>query len=134
MTYYSRKDVFNQVALPNSRVKRVAITTLLLGSLLDIGLAGDAGVGASETTPRIQDGPLLKGRNEKAGLIPVEETSRNLCSQELSNSKQVQPLEAALPSGLRQGQCFSNSFQTSPASFQLPHPGNGVFVELDPTE
>ena len=47
MTYYSRKDVFNQVALPNSRVKRVAITTLLLGSLLDIGLAGDASIGAS---------------------------------------------------------------------------------------
>ena len=70
MTYYSRKDVFNQVALPNSRVKRVAITTLLLGSLLDIGLAGDAGVGASETTPRIQDGPLLKGRNEKPRLTP----------------------------------------------------------------
>ena len=29
---------------------------------------------------------------------------------------------------------LSNIFQTSPASFQPPHPGNGMSIEMDPTD
>ena len=47
VTYYCGENVFNQLAPPNNRVKRVAISAVLLGSLLDIRLAGAASVGAS---------------------------------------------------------------------------------------
>jgi hypothetical protein len=47
VTSYSREDVFNQLAPPNNRVKRVTTSAVFLGSLLGIGLVGAASVGAS---------------------------------------------------------------------------------------
>ena len=46
MTYSSGEIFNNQLTPPNNQIKRVAISTVLLGSLLDIGLAGAASVGA----------------------------------------------------------------------------------------
>lgn len=45
VTYYSGENVFNKLTPPNNQVKIVAISTLLLGSLLSIGLARTASVG-----------------------------------------------------------------------------------------
>jgi hypothetical protein len=50
MTYYSGEGVINQLAPPNSLVKRVAISAVLLGPLHDIELAGAANIGVSETS------------------------------------------------------------------------------------
>jgi hypothetical protein len=45
--YYSEEGIFNQPAPLSNWLKRVAISTVLLGSLLSIGLARTAGIGAS---------------------------------------------------------------------------------------
>jgi hypothetical protein len=60
VTYYSGEDIFNQLASLNNWVKRMAISTVLSGSLLDIGLAGAASVWGLRNISRIQDGTLLK--------------------------------------------------------------------------
>ena len=58
MTSYSGEDVFKQLAPPTNWVKRVAISTVLLGSLLGTGLAEATSVGASALT--------LQDKNYKA--------------------------------------------------------------------
>lgn len=47
VAYYSGRDIFNQLAPLSHWVKRVAISTVLLRSLLGIGLARTASIGAS---------------------------------------------------------------------------------------
>lgn len=69
-----------------------------------------------------------------------------MCFQELGDSRKVQATQAALSPGLMQEQWIvssvsissatssANIFQTSPASFQPPHTGNGMSIKMDPAD
>jgi hypothetical protein len=59
--------------------------------------------------------------------LAVKETRPKSLFQELDNYRQVQASEAALPPGLRQEQWVSNGFQ-------CPHHGNGMSIEMNPTD
>jgi ABC-type tungstate transport system substrate-binding protein len=47
VTYYSGEEIFYQLIAPKNGVKRVAIPTVLIGSLLNTGLSRAASLGVS---------------------------------------------------------------------------------------